>query len=66
LLGIAEKVRTLVEQSSVSMDGDVIGATISVGATMGRPEDTVGGLVKRADELMYESKKAGRNRVTLG
>lgn len=66
LWGIAEKVRTLVEQSSVSMDGDVIGATISVGATMGRPEDTVVGLVKRADELMYESKKAGRNRVTLG
>jgi len=33
---------------------------------MVKDEDNVETLIKRADMLMYESKKAGRNRLTLG
>lgn len=40
--------------------------TISIGATLGRPEDTVESVVRRADELMYASKQGGRDRVTVG
>ena len=41
-----------------------IKATISVGVTMGKTTDTVDGLIKRSDELMYQSKKNGRNCVS--
>ncbi len=64
LIVTANRFRMLVEQSrrsSVSPDK----VTVSIGATLARPGDTIAELLKRADKLMYESKAAGRNRVTL-
>jgi len=66
LLAVAEKLRRLVENSPVVLGGDTILTTVSVGATLGVPHDSIESLVKRADELMYESKGRGRNKVTLG
>ena len=66
LLAVAEKLRRLVENSPVVLGGDTIVTTVSVGATLGVPHDSIESLVKRADELMYESKGRGRNKVTLG
>jgi diguanylate cyclase (GGDEF)-like protein/PAS domain S-box-containing protein len=66
LLKIAEKVRRLVEQSPVTAGRDTAWVTVSVGATLGTPDDSVESLVARADRLMYGSKEAGRNRVTTG
>jgi len=66
LLAVAEKLRRLVENSSVVLGGDTIVTTVSVGATLGVTHDSIESLVKRADELMYESKGRGRNKVTLG
>jgi diguanylate cyclase (GGDEF)-like protein/PAS domain S-box-containing protein len=61
---VAEKIRKLVAASSYR-DGDrVITATISIGATLLQPGDTVDSAIKRADQLMYQSKEAGRNTVT--
>ncbi|CAK0759715.1 hypothetical protein CCP1ISM_9380002 [Azospirillaceae bacterium] len=38
--------------------------TVSVGVAVGgRIGDTVDNLLKRADEAVYEAKRAGRNRV---
>ncbi|MCR4830881.1 MAG: GGDEF domain-containing protein [Pseudobutyrivibrio sp.] len=39
--------------------------TISIGATMARPEDTLESLVKRADDNLYTAKETGRNKVVL-
>ncbi|MGO8878685.1 MAG: diguanylate cyclase domain-containing protein [Desulfomonilaceae bacterium] len=39
--------------------------TISVGATLGRDDDTIESLLKRADTLLYKSRSAGRNRLTI-
>ncbi|HSW60150.1 MAG TPA: hypothetical protein VLJ60_05090 [bacterium] len=39
---------------------------MSCGATMIDPDDTVETAVERADHLMYQSKKSGKNRVTVG
>lgn len=62
----AEKVRTLVEYSRLDMNSQGLSVTVSIGATMLLPGDTPGLLVQRADEIMYRSKQAGRNRVTVG
>jgi diguanylate cyclase (GGDEF)-like protein/PAS domain S-box-containing protein len=66
LRSVSEKLRAMVEQSSITSDSETVEATISIGATVARPDDTVDGLVRRADQLMYESKDSGRNRITLG
>jgi diguanylate cyclase (GGDEF)-like protein/PAS domain S-box-containing protein len=60
---IAEKLRLLVERSVFWVKGEAIRVTLSGGATLARPGDTVTGLVERADLLMYKAKKAGKNRV---
>lgn len=60
----AERYRVLVEQSSLPLGADSIRLTISAGATIAAPGETVETVIKRADKLLYESKSAGRNRVT--
>lgn len=63
---VAEKLRLMIERSSITHDSRIIMATISIGATMASQEDTWEELVSRADRLMYQSKEKGRNRTTLG
>jgi diguanylate cyclase (GGDEF)-like protein/PAS domain S-box-containing protein len=67
LLKIAEKLRALVDASSIQLEGfkKNINPTISIGATISKPEDSPETIIMRADELMYESKQTGRNRVTI-
>ncbi|HEX2996502.1 MAG TPA: sensor domain-containing diguanylate cyclase, partial [Anaerolineales bacterium] len=66
LQAAAEKIRTLVEHSRLDLDGQGLIATVSIGGTMLRAGDTPESFVSRADQLMYQSKQAGRNRVTIG
>jgi diguanylate cyclase (GGDEF)-like protein len=66
LQAAAEKVRTLVEYSRLDVNGQGLTVNISIGGTMLCPGDTPESLIQRADELMYRSKQAGRNRVTIG
>lgn len=64
LASIAEKIRMLVEASGLRTSDAIISVTISIGATLLHPDDTVEEVIKRADKLMYQSKDIGRNRVT--
>lgn len=66
LYEIAEKIRALTEQSFLMVDGKKLTITISAGLTISEPTDTPKALIERADTLMYESKAAGKNRVTVG
>jgi diguanylate cyclase (GGDEF)-like protein/PAS domain S-box-containing protein len=63
LRATAEKLRTQVEHSRLNRSG--LSVTISIGGTLLQPGDTIDSFIKRADALMYESKQAGRNRVTI-
>ncbi len=63
---IAEKLRLLVSQAIVEIDHQPHSVTISIGGTLARSGDTLESLVHRADKLMYRSKRAGRNRVSIG
>jgi diguanylate cyclase (GGDEF)-like protein/PAS domain S-box-containing protein len=63
---IAEKLRSLVEQTTITTATDGPRVTISIGATLVRNEDTLESLIHRADKLMYKSKANGRNCVSIG
>lgn len=65
LLSIAERVRRLIQESYILREEETILVTISIGATIAKPDDSLEDIVRRADENMYRSKTAGRNRVTL-
>ena len=62
----AELLRKLVAQSFFFQNELKLSVTISSGATMIETDDTVATAIERADHLMYQSKKAGKNRVTIG
>lgn len=42
-----------------------VGVTVSIGATVWRPGESVESAVRRADEALYAGKAAGRNRVVM-
>jgi diguanylate cyclase (GGDEF)-like protein/PAS domain S-box-containing protein len=66
LAEVAERVRALVERSWLRIeDGRQISVTVSIGAAMARSGDDLTSLAARADEQLYKSKAAGRNRVTI-
>lgn len=67
----AERLRMLVERSVIFPDHDDrrdetgVGVTISLGAALVQPGDTLDSLLERADRALYASKSMGRNRVTM-
>jgi diguanylate cyclase (GGDEF)-like protein/PAS domain S-box-containing protein len=65
LAPLAARCRALVERSQLRHGDQAVAVTVSIGATMAEANDTMESMVARADELMYQSKVAGRNRVTL-
>ena len=66
LVTFGNRLRMLIERSYISNKQKKLHVTVSIGATMVKDGDSVDTVIKRADMLMYESKKAGRNRLTLG
>ena len=63
---LGNRLRTLVEASYIQTESDKLHVNISIGAPLVCDNDDMDTLVKRADTLLYESKRAGRNRLTLG
>jgi diguanylate cyclase (GGDEF)-like protein/PAS domain S-box-containing protein len=64
LAAVAERVRMLVQNSWIQEGESQVRVTVSVGATMASPAENPDDVVGRADQLMYESKRAGRDQVT--
>lgn len=63
---LGNRMRSLVAKSYLPHENKKLFVTVSVGATLVRTGDTPASLIKRADTLLYQSKQAGRNRVTAG
>lgn len=66
LFKLTDRLRRLVEKSALTLDsGDTLKVTVSIGATVAHHGDTVESLIERADKLMFESKRRGRNQVSV-
>jgi diguanylate cyclase (GGDEF)-like protein/PAS domain S-box-containing protein len=64
LVSMSNRCRALVQQSAAAVS-PAVHVTISLGATIARLDDTEESLINRADALMYKSKAAGKNCVTM-
>jgi len=65
LQSIALKLKNLVERSRLDLSEKSLTVTVSIGATLLNSDDTSDSFIRRADQLMYQSKKTGRNRITV-
>jgi len=59
----AERIRTMLEETSVQYGPVTFRITVSIGISQYRPGDTIETLLGRADQAMYEAKQTGRNRI---
>jgi diguanylate cyclase (GGDEF)-like protein/PAS domain S-box-containing protein len=66
LEAIGNRLRRLIENSYILHQNNRLHVTVSMGATIGKADDTIETLLKRADTLLYQSKADGRNRLTIG
>ena len=65
LHAIAERFRMLVASSDIPNQAELLHVTVSIGGCLARRGDSIEALVSRADALMYASKQAGRDCVTI-
>jgi two-component system cell cycle response regulator len=60
-----EEIRRSVETHPYIKDNVILKPTICIGISALKPGDTLDTLLKRADKALYQSKGAGRNRVSI-
>jgi diguanylate cyclase (GGDEF)-like protein/PAS domain S-box-containing protein len=65
LMRIARRLKVLVNHSSLRVEDRVLSVTLSIGATICREDESESELIERADQLMYQSKERGRDRITF-
>lgn len=63
VVSIAEKIRSRAAEPIHHL-GQTIYTTLSIGATLAAPGESVSTMTSRADAAMYKAKQAGRNTVT--
>lgn len=65
LAEIAERIRIFINKSWLKVEGNTLQVTVSIGGTIAQLEDSAKSLIERADQQMYKSKKAGKNKVFI-
>ena len=63
---LGDRLRWLIKNSYILHENQKLYVTISIGATLIKENDTIKSLIKRSDALLYRSKAAGRNCLTIG
>lgn len=62
---VGQRLSRMVRHAGVSWWGDTIHVAVSIGATTAHDNDTVGSLIRRAEEALRESSAAGGNCVAV-
>ncbi|AEA33310.1 diguanylate cyclase [Hippea maritima] len=62
---VAEKIRNATEKTAISINGQDIHITISIGVSSLTDKDDINSFIKKADDALYKAKEAGRNRIFL-
>ncbi len=63
---LAEKVCVAVAEQEIAVEEQLLRVTVTIGVSCyGSAEDTIHSIVTRADEALYQGKKAGKNRAVL-
>lgn len=64
---VAERIRTTVENTPLVLEnGETVKVTMSLGiASYPRDDETIQGVMSKADEALYASKRNGKNRCTV-
>jgi diguanylate cyclase len=65
VMGIAEKLLHKVENSHLIYSGKSIELTVSIGATMHKTNDDIDRIIQRTEDALSNSKKEGKNKITL-
>jgi len=58
------KIRKVIEKSEIQADAKTIKMTISIGVCTSL-QNSLESMIKKADEMLYEAKESGRNRVVI-
>ncbi len=63
---LGERLRTVVERGRVVLEGgEELGVTLSAGAVVVAAQDDAAAVLRRADEMLLQAKRAGRDRLVL-
>uniref|UniRef100_A0A7C3MIK4 Diguanylate cyclase n=1 Tax=Dictyoglomus thermophilum TaxID=14 RepID=A0A7C3MIK4_DICTH len=65
LYQLAEKLRILVKNSHIHLEEKILNVTVSIGGTLVKEDDNKEKIIERADNLMYQAKKEGKDRVIV-
>ena len=67
MIEIAERIKTLISDIKLDVDGPSSIVTVSMGISSycGDENYDSSKLIKEADQALYKSKKDGRNRITI-
>ncbi|MFA5450152.1 MAG: sensor domain-containing diguanylate cyclase [Clostridia bacterium] len=61
---LAEKIRNLILNSKLRKGDKEVSVSVSIGVTPYKEGDTIDSIAERADELLYKSKRLGKNRTS--
>ncbi|MFC3071990.1 GGDEF domain-containing protein [Shinella pollutisoli] len=65
VLEVAERIRSAVSVRPFLVDSSALPVSVSVGGAICTPGESVGSAISRADNALYDAKKAGRDRVIV-
>jgi len=65
VLDVAERIREAVGTQLFVIEATALPVSVSIGGAICEPRESVGSAVSRADNALYDAKKAGRDRVIL-
>ena len=64
---VAERLRAGVERLAITLDGPIVGVTVSIGGAVYPVNgETVTDVMQYADMNLYQAKRQGRNQVAMG